>query len=106
MHARIVTFTLDGPTPDEYRAMATSVAAAFDAWPGLVVKLWLGDVDRNRYGGIYLFESAADADRSRETPEFAALESNPAFVDLVIDEFPLLDEPTAITAARLMAPAG
>jgi hypothetical protein len=105
MHARIVTFQLDGPSPDEYRAMAASIADAFKEWPGLVFKLWLGDIEHNRFGGIYLFQTAADADRSRTTPEFASLEANPAFAELMIDEFPILDEPTAITAATLLHPA-
>lgn len=101
MHARIVTFELDGPSPEEYQGMATAIAAAFNEWPGLISKLWLGDVDRNRFGGIYVFETAADADRSRTTPEFAALEANPAFAALSIEEYPLLAEPTAITAGAL-----
>ena len=106
MHARIVTFTLDGLSPDDYRATAAAIAESFNDWPGLVFKIWLGDTDRNRYGGMYLFESSADADRSRGTPEFAALEANPHFAELDIRELPVLDEPTAVTAAVLRAHVG
>lgn len=96
MYVRIVTFTV-GISDDEYRALAESVAAGFTAWPGLLGKVWLGDRERNRYGGVYLFASKADADRSRSTPLFAALEENPAFTDLVVEEFDALPGATAVT---------
>ncbi len=105
MYIRIVTFATAGITADEYCAHATAVAAGFTEWPGLLGKIWLGDGDRNRYGGIYVFASKADADRSRSTPLFAGLTANPAFVDLVIDEYDTLPEATATTWPGLGAPA-
>lgn len=97
MYIRIVTFTTAGISADEYRALTGSVAAGFSEWPGLLGKLWLGDGERNRYGGVYVFASKADADRSRSTPLFTALEANPAFTDLVIEEFDTLPGATAVT---------
>ena len=96
MYVRIVTFAV-GIGGDEYRALAEGVAAGFTAWPGLLGKVWLGDRERNRYGGVYLFASQADADRSRSTPLFAALGENPAFTELVVEEFDALPGATAIT---------
>jgi len=46
---------------------------------------------------VYLFASEADADRSRSTPLFAALGANPAFTDVVVEEFDALPEATAVT---------
>lgn len=103
MYARIVTFRVDGPTHDEYRAQTIAVADAFAAWPGLQAKLWLADEEASRYGGIYLFDGKASADRSRDTPEFRSLEDLPIFTDLAVDEFDILPEATAVTASALLA---
>ena len=51
----------------------------------------------NRYGGVYVFASKADADRSRTTALFEGLIGNPALADLMIEEYEMLPEPTAIT---------
>jgi len=86
MYVRIVTFALAGITGDDYHRHAAAVAEAFTAWPGLLGKVWLGDRDRNRYGGVYLFATKVDADRSRSTPLFAGLAANPAYADLVVED--------------------
>ena len=104
MYVRIVTFTLAGITAADYQRHAAAVAEAFTAWPGLLGKVWLSDPDRNRYGGVYLFATSADADRSRSTPQFAGLTANPAFTDLVIEEFETLPEATTVTWPGLRGP--
>ena len=104
MYVRIVTFTLAGITGDDYHRHAAAVAEAFTAWPGLLGKIWLGDRDRNRYGGVYLFATKADADRSRATPLFAGLAANPAFTDLAIEEYTTLPEATTVTWPGLRGP--
>lgn len=97
MYVRIVTFTLAGITGADYHRHTASVAEGFTAWPGLLGKVWLGDQDRNRYGGVYLFATRADADRSRSTPLFAGLAANPAYADLVVEEYETLPEAMAAT---------
>ena len=97
MYIRIVTFALAGLPAESYRQHATAVADGFTAWPGLLGKVWLADGERNRYGGVYLFASKADADRSRSTPLFAGMVGNGAFAELVIEEYESLAEPTAVT---------
>jgi hypothetical protein len=97
MYVRIVTFATAGISADEYGALAGSVAGAFAEWPGLLGKIWLGDRERNRYGGVYVFASKADADRSRTTQLFAALGTNPALTDLVVEEYDTLPSATAVT---------
>ena len=104
MYVRIVTFALAGLTGDDYDRHAAAVAGTFTAWPGLLGKVWLADRDRNRYGGVYLFATRADADRSRSTPLFAGMAANPAFVDLAIEEYETLPEPTAVTWPGLRDP--
>jgi hypothetical protein len=97
VYIRIVTFGLANLPIADYRQHAAAVAGGFTAWPGLLEKIWLADERRNRFGGVYVFESQDDADRSRSTALFAGLVANPAFTDLVIDEYDTLPEPTAIT---------
>jgi hypothetical protein len=99
MCIRIVTFQLAGPTDQQYRAHAAAVAPAFTKWPGLQAKFWLANPDAGVYGGVYLFDSAADADASRSTEVFTAMEANPAFTQLTVQEFDVLEAPTAITTA-------
>ena len=101
MYARIVTFHLDGLTPAEYGNIAAALAPAFTAWPGLLAKVWIADDDAGTYGGIYLFADRASADRTRDTDLYRSMAANPAFTDLSVREFDVLDEPTAITASAL-----
>src|SRR5215471_15289564 len=98
MYARIVTFRLNGLTPEEYATHVTAVAPAFTTWPGLLAKVWIADESAGTYGGIYLFADRASADRSRDTDVYRGMAANPAFADLSVREFDVLNEPTAITA--------
>jgi hypothetical protein len=101
LYARIVTFQLDGPTPAEYEAHGAAIASTFTTWPGLVAKVWLADDDAGTFGGIYLFADRAAAARASQTDVYRAMATNPAFRDLTVREFDVLEEPTSITAAVL-----
>jgi hypothetical protein len=103
MYARIVTFRLDGPSHDAYEANALAIADAFAEWPGLEAKVWLADEQTGRYGGFYLFASPADAEASRATPEFLSLQALPVFADVSVQEFSVLEGPTALTGGPLAA---
>jgi Putative mono-oxygenase ydhR len=98
MYIRVVTFGLAGITAEQYARHAEAIAADFTAWPGLRAKFWLADGPGDRFGGVYLFDSKDDADRSRETPLFAGLLHNPALTGLTVDEYETLAAPTAVTA--------
>jgi hypothetical protein len=103
MYARIITFRLDGLTPAQYRDHAATVAPAFTTWPGLLAKVWIADDDAGTYGGVYLFADRASADRTRDTGLYRSMTTNPAFADLSVREFDVLDAPTAITAPAFAA---
>jgi len=62
--------------------------------------------ERRPYGGVYLFASREDADRSRETDLFRGMSADPAFFDVAVREFDVLDEPTSITAPLSLLVAG
>ena len=101
---RIITFALGIPAED-YIEHATHLAPEFRSWPGLLAKWWLGDTrsgsESGTFGGVYLFATKEDADLSRETDLFRGMSSNPAFRDVTVREYDLLDAPTAITAPLL-----
>jgi quinol monooxygenase YgiN len=103
MYVRIVTFRLDGQDPTTYRAHTEKVAPTFRDWAGLIRKIWLTDSPDGRHGGVYLFTDRAAADASRDTPVFRAVTANPHFADLRIEEFDVLDAPTAVTTAPAAA---
>jgi hypothetical protein len=98
MYIRIVQFQLNGIDDARYQEMATSVAADFKEWEGLVSKAWLADPATGTYGGVYVFDSPEAADATRGTALYRAMVSNPAFADISIREFHVLTEPTAITS--------
>jgi Putative mono-oxygenase ydhR len=102
MHIRIVTFGLNIPV-EAYIAHAVHIAPEFTAWPGLLGKWWLGDTSAGTFGGVYLFASRLDADRSRETDLFRSVFADPALKDVTVREHDVLDAPTAITAPAWLA---
>ncbi|MDN5860161.1 MAG: YdhR family protein, partial [Pseudonocardia sp.] len=65
-------------------------------------KLWLADLETGTYGGIYLFDSRAAADASRDTEIFSGMVADPEFADLTIREFAVLAAPTAVTAPAVV----
>jgi len=100
MRIRIVTFGLTVPA-EAYAAHAEHVASGFTAWPGLLGKWWLADPASGTFGGVYLFASQSDADRSRETDLFRGMVTNPALIDVAVSEYDVLDAPSAVTAPAL-----
>ena len=103
MYSRIVTFQTDGLTEAQYLEAAVHVAPRFTAWPGLLAKYWLADRERRAFGGVYVVEDEASADRSRATHE-SAVAADPAFVDVEVRELSTIGELDAITSpARLIA---
>ena len=87
MRIRIVTFGLNIPA-EAYLAHAVHIAPEFTAWPGLLSKWWLGDTASGTFGGVYLFASTHDADRSRETDLFQGMFANPALKDVAVQDIP------------------
>ena len=97
MRIRIVTFGLNIPA-DAYAAHAVHIAPGFTSWPGLLGKWWLADTAAGTFGGVYLFASPEDADRSRESDLFLGMFADPALKDVTVRDYDVLDAPTAITA--------
>jgi hypothetical protein len=103
MILRIVTFKLQGIDDEQYRRHAAAVAADFNDWVGLTAKVWLHDARTGTYGGAYLFSDQEAADASRATDLFRGMESNPAFTDLSVQEYGVIEDLTAITGSLLLS---
>jgi hypothetical protein len=71
--------------------------------PGLVWKAWIVNASRGEAGGVYLFESVEATDAFLNGPLVAQLEQNPAFEEVRIRRYDLLEEPSAMT--RFAVPA-
>lgn len=103
MYLRIVTFTLNGIDADHYEQLAAEVAPGFASWDGLQAKFWLADRATSTFGGVYLFDTPEAADASRQSDLYRGMVTNPAFADIEVREFHVLDAPTARTTTRLLA---
>jgi hypothetical protein len=105
MRIRIVTFGLNIPA-ENYAAHAEHIAPGFTTWPGLLAKWWLADTASGTFGGVYLFASPGDADRSRQTDLFRGMFTNAALKDVTVREYDVLDAPTAVTAPGALSASG
>ena len=110
MHVLIVNFNLKDKTDAGFRSMANEVAPAFASVPGLLGKIWLADVGKNTYGGVYIWQDAAAMQAYLASDLGQGVMGNPHFGDLTSRDFEVLSGPTASSggpvAASLTAPAG
>jgi hypothetical protein len=65
--------------------------------PGLRWKIWVFNEVESRGGGIYMFDDEPSVVAYLDGPVIAALKSHPAFSELSVQQFAVLDEPTTVT---------
>ncbi len=99
MHIQIVNFQLKDLTDEGYRALCGELAPAFAAVPGLLSKVWLADAATKTYGGVYAWETQADAERFKQSDLFQAVRNNPHFTGLTLSEYGVLEGPSVVTRA-------
>lgn len=97
MHIHIVNFQLKDLTGDAYRAMCDDLAPAIAALPGLISKVWLADEATKTYGGVYVWETRADAERFTQSDLFQTVRTHPGLTGLTFREYTVLEGPTAMT---------
>ena len=66
---------------------------------GLIWKIWLDGLEANRVGGIYLFETQAQAEAYVAGPIVAGMKANPDVAQLETRVFNVRDRMSAITHA-------
>jgi quinol monooxygenase YgiN len=110
MHIQIINFNLKDMTDAELRSTADEVAPAFASVPGLLSKVWLADVAKNTYGGVYIWQDAAAMQAYLASELGKGVLGNPHFANLTTRDFEVLSGPTTVTggplAAALTATAG
>lgn len=74
-----------------------AVASKFLDVDGLVWKIWLDGEDEPQGGGIYLFETRAQAQAYLDGPIIAALKSSPVLTDLQFRLSAVRERMSAIT---------
>lgn len=72
-------------------------ARPFLAVPGLQWKIWLDGEEDRRAGGIYLFDTRANAQAYMDGPIVARMKANPDISELQIRSFEVRESMTAIT---------
>ena len=97
MRILIVQFQTQGMTDAELRQVADEIAPAFAAVQGLERKYWLAEEATNTYGGVYIFEDQASIDAYLASDIVKGIRSNPAFVNVSMEQFGILEGPTALT---------
>ena len=103
MHVQIVNFNLKDMTDAGFRSMANEVARAFASVPGLLGKIWLADVDKNTYGGVYIWEDAAAMQAYLASDLGKGVVGNPNFANLTSRDFEVLSGPTSSSGGPVAA---
>lgn len=73
------------------------VAAQIAEVTGMRWKIWLMDEANSRGGGTYVFEDEHSMQAYLEGPIIAGLKAHPAFSDVRVQSFAILDGPTTVT---------
>ena len=103
MHVQIVNFNLKDMTDAAFRAMANEVAPAFASVPGLLSKIWLADIDKNTYGGVYIWQDAAAMRAYLASDMGKGVVGHPNFAHLTSRDFEVISAPTARSGGPVAA---
>jgi hypothetical protein len=91
-----VNFNFNIPKAD-YDQAAKSLAATFADVAGLTWKVWIMNEAEREAGGIYFFDNESSLRAYLESPLAAEVKSHPAFSNMSVKQFAVMDEPTATT---------
>jgi hypothetical protein len=105
MNILVITFTLDGMTATEYRALADQIAPAFAEVPGLVAKSWLADDEAGVYGGVYTFVDRAAVEAYLSSDLLAQAGATPGLTGFSTTTYDVLAGPSAVTRGATLAVA-
>jgi hypothetical protein len=89
----------------EYHETCNDFAPAFADVPGLLWKVWLLNEAEGEAGGIYLFSSDESLQSYLASPIVAHLKSNPAFREINVKIFGVMENVTALTRGPVPAMA-
>lgn len=101
MHVQLVTFTLDGPTEEQFREACREDAEVFAGLPGLLAKIWLRDPETGTYGGLYLWQDRDAYEAYTRSDVFRAIQDDPSFAGVTSRGFDHFEELTKATQPGL-----
>jgi hypothetical protein len=91
----------DMPSEEWAKRYTDDIATPFVAMQGLKWKIWIDEPEQQLSGGIYLFETRAEADAYVNGPIVARMKANTALSDLSIRVFDIRERVSALTRAPL-----
>lgn len=97
MHILIVNFNLNDLQRPDYEAACSDIAGHFAAIPGLISKHWLANEETNTYGGVYVFGDRQAMLDYKESEIYKSIGSNPAFTNMTVTDFEVLEGPSKVT---------
>ena len=103
MHIQIVNFNLKDMTDAGFRSMANQAAPDFASVPGLLGKIWLADVGKNTYGGVYIWQDASAMQAYLASELGKGVMGNPHFANLTARNFEVISGPTALSGGPVAA---
>ena len=97
----IVNFNLQGIERAQYEEACNELASTFAAIDGLISKHWLANENTNTYGGVYVWESPEAMNNFKSSEIFQQVGSNPAFANITVTDFEILEGPSQVTGVAL-----
>jgi hypothetical protein len=91
-----VNFNISVSRSDFEKASAPA-AAVIAKTPGLTWKVWAIDEGRKEVAGIYLFDDSSSAQKYQAGEIVAMIKSNPAFSNVTLKQFEVMEDLTKVT---------
>ena len=98
MHAQIITYQLQNISQEEYqKQMVVPDAPHLARLPGLISKVWLVDIEKNTFGGFYLWESKSAMEDFMRSDIVKAVSQRPYIKDLASVDYEVNIDASKIT---------
>lgn len=98
MQAQLITYQLQDISQADYlRQMVVPDAPVLAGVKGLISKVWLADIDRNTFGGFYLWESKAAMEEFMHSDLVKAVVSRPFVKNVSSADYEVNQDASLIT---------
>lgn len=95
-----INFELPNVNPDVMAAFDTAERAKpFVGMPGLLWKIWLHTEGQPKFGGIYCFDSRANAEAYLAGPIVASVRADPNRANVTVQLYAIAENPSRVTNA-------
>lgn len=95
-----INFEIPTVSPDVLAAFDTAERAKpFLEIPGFTWKIWLHTEGQPKFGGIYCFDSRANAQAYLDGPIVARIRANPDYANVTTQLYAIAENPSRVTHA-------